>query len=119
MAVMTFDLTHGLKVGDAVHLEVGLRELTPKDVFDAQMASEHVTIIDNRPYAYISNAQFGMELLCRQVEFIGSVNGPFTAKEILKLDSTDFELLQAKAEELDKMMIPQEILDGISQRGEH
>ncbi|AAN55723.1 phage tail assembly protein [Shewanella oneidensis] len=119
MAVLTFELQKGFQVGENTHFEVGLRELTPKDVFDAQMASEHVTILDNRPYAYISNAQFGMELLCRQVEFIGSVNGPFTVKELLKLDIKDFELLQAKSEELDKMMIPQEVLDGISQRGEH
>jgi phage FluMu protein gp41 len=119
MAVMTFDLKHGYKVGESTHLEVGLRELTPKDVFDAQMASEHVTVIDGRPYAYVSNAQFGMELLCRQVEYIGAIQGPFMTKELLKLESEDFETIQRKAEELDKMMIPQEVLDGIEQRGEN
>ncbi len=40
MAVMTFNLEDGFKVGDAQCHEVGLKELTPKDVFDAQLASE-------------------------------------------------------------------------------
>lgn len=62
MAVMTFNLEDGFKVGDAQCHEVGLKELTPKDVFDAQLASEKIGILNGRPHAYTSDVQMGMEL---------------------------------------------------------
>ncbi|HHC6515881.1 TPA: phage tail assembly protein [Vibrio parahaemolyticus] len=117
MAIMTFNLEHGLQVGDSAHFEVGLRELTPSDIFDAQMASEKVGLIDGRPYAYVSNTQMGMELLCRQVEYIGSVQGPFTFKELMKLAPQDFSLLQQQAQVLDDAMLPEETLEALESRG--
>ncbi len=36
MAVMTFELEDGFKVGDSTYKEIGLRELTPSDVFEEQ-----------------------------------------------------------------------------------
>ncbi|AAF94941.1 TPA: phage tail assembly protein [Vibrio cholerae] len=117
MAVMTFNLEDGFKVGDAQCHEVGLKELTPKDVFDAQLASEKIGILNGRPHAYTSDVQMGMELLCRQVEFIGNVQGPFSVKEILKLSSRDFATLQQKARELDDIMFSDDALEGLEARG--
>jgi len=104
MAVMTFDLTHGLKVGDAVHLEVGLRELTSGDYIDAQLAAEKVIVQDGKAIAYTSDVMYGLELLLRQVEFIGAVQGPISVKELRKLHQEDFNLLQVKASELDQLI---------------
>ncbi|PKF49253.1 phage tail assembly protein [Enterovibrio nigricans] len=117
MAVLTFELEDGYKVGESTHFEVGLRELTPTDIFEAQLASEKISIIDNRPYAYTSDVQMGMELLCRQVEYIGVIQGPFRFKELLKLTSSDFALVQRKAAELDKAMMPAEMMEEIEERG--
>lgn len=117
MAVMTFNLEHGYKVGEATHLEVGLRELTPKDVFDAQIAAEKVGVVNDRAVAYTSDVQMGMELLARQVQYIGEVQGPMSVKEILKLHTSDFALLQSKASELDMLLLPQEALEGVEERG--
>ncbi|MBU5225039.1 phage tail assembly protein, partial [Vibrio cholerae] len=58
-----------------------------------------------------------MELLCRQVEFIGNVQGPFSVKEILKLSSRDFATLQQKARELDDIMFSDDALEGLEARG--
>jgi phage FluMu protein gp41 len=118
MAILTFSLQHGYKVGESTHHEVGLRELSAKDIYEAQLASEHVTLIDRRPYAYTSNVEMGMNLLLRQIEFIGSIQGPFQLKELLKLHPDDFNLIQQQANELDKSMLPEELLEDISERGE-
>ncbi len=117
MAVLTFELQDGFKVGESTHFEVGLRELNPADIFDAQMASEKVGLIDGRPYAYVSNTQMGMELLCRQIEYIGNVQGSFSFKNLLKLSAQDFHTLQQKAQTLDEAMIPEELLEALEARG--
>ncbi|EJG1588481.1 phage tail assembly protein [Vibrio parahaemolyticus] len=117
MAVMTFELQDGFNFVEAVYHEVGLKELSPKDVFDAQMAAEKIGIVEGRPYAYTSDVQMGMELLCRQVEFIGSVQGPISVKEILKLSPKDFALLQMKATELDQVLFEDDTLEAVEARG--
>lgn len=104
MAIMTFDLEHGLKVGDNTHLEVGLKELNSGDYIDAQVAAEKVIVHDGHAVAYTSDVLFGLELLMRQVEYIGSVQGPISVKELRRLHQDDFKLLQSKAEELDNMI---------------
>ncbi|MEF1311408.1 phage tail assembly protein [Vibrio mytili] len=117
MAVMTFELEDGFKSGDITHTEVGLRELTPKDVFEAQLASEKIGMINNRPYAYTSDIQMGMELLCRQVDYIGEIQGPVSIKVLLKLSSKDFDLLQIKSRELDNVIFPNEVMEDLEVRG--
>lgn len=104
MAIMTFNLEHGLKVGDAAHFEVGLRELTSGDYIDAQLAAEKVIVSDDKAIAYTSDVLYGIELLVRQVEYIGSVQGPISIKELRKLHQDDFKLLQEKASELDALI---------------
>jgi phage FluMu protein gp41 len=109
MAVMTFDLKHGYKVGESTHLEVGLRELSSGDYIDAQLAAEKVVVIEGRPMAYTSDVMYGLELMIRQIEYVGAVQG-FSVKELRKLHQDDFNLIQQKTSELDQL-IAQELED--------
>ncbi len=104
MAIMTFELEHGLKVGDIAHHEVGLRELNSGDYIDAQIAAEKVVVNEDKAISYTSDVLYGIELLVRQVEYIGSVQGPISIKELRKLHQEDFKLLQDKAKELDELI---------------
>ncbi|MBS0044502.1 phage tail assembly protein [Shewanella sp. M16] len=112
MAVMTFDLEHGLKVGETVNLEVGLKELETTDYIDAQLAAEKVIIQDGKAICYTSDVMYGLELLMRQVEYIGKVQGPINIKELRKLHPDDFKLLHAKVSELDQL-----IMQELAERG--
>lgn len=105
MAIMTFELQHGLKAGDQVHHEVGLRELTSGDVIDAQLTSEKVALVEGKAMAYTSEVLMGFELLRRQVEYVGSYKGPLSIKDLRKLKPSDLEHLQEKAQELDALLI--------------
>mgnify|MGYP001394873310 CR=1 FL=1 len=104
MAVMTFNLDHGFMVGDVAHHEVGLRELSSGDYIDAQLAAEKVVVNDGMAMAYTSDVLYGIELLVRQVEYIGSVKGPISIKELRKLHQDDFKQLQEKTSELDELI---------------
>lgn len=104
MAIMTFNLEHGLQVGEKAHFEVGLKELTSGDYIDAQLAAEKVIVNDDKAIAYTSDVLYGIELLVRQVEYIGSIQGPISIKELRKLHQDDFKMLQDKASELDALI---------------
>lgn len=67
MAIMTFNLDHGLKVGDVAHFEVGLRELESGDYIDAQIAAEKVIVNQDKAISYTSDVLYGIELLLRQI----------------------------------------------------
>lgn len=106
MASMTFELEHGLKgtTGEGetlLYREVGLRELTSADLIDAQLDAEKVVVQNGKAVAYTSDVLYGLNLLCRQVEYIGQVKGPLSINMLKKLHVDDFGMLQAKAEELD------------------
>jgi len=106
MALTTFELLHGLKTmgsGDEplLYREVGLRELTAADLIDAQIDAEKVVVQNGKAIAYTSDVLYGLNLLCRQVEYIGELPGPLTINMIKKLHVDDFGLLQSKAQELD------------------
>lgn len=106
MALTTFDLEHGLTGTDEegetlLYREVGLRELTSADLIDAQIDSEKVVVQHGKAIAYTSDVLYGLNLLCRQVEYIGQMKGPLSIKQLKKLHADDFSLLQAKAQELD------------------
>lgn len=106
MALITFQLEHGLKAvgsGDEplLYREVGLRELTAADLIDAQIDAEKVVVQNGKAIAYTSDVLYGLNLLCRQVEYIGEIPGPLTINMIKKLHVEDFGLLQSKAQELD------------------
>lgn len=104
MAIMTFDLEHGYKVGESTHMEVGLRKLTTGDYIDAQLAAEKVVVQNGKALSYTSDVLMGLEMLCRQIEYIGQVQGPFTIQELRKLHDDDFDLVQKKATALDNQL---------------
>ena len=108
MAVMTFNLHHGFDIqssdGVETHHEVGLRELTSSDIIDAQLAAEKVVVQGEKALAYTSDVLVGLELLRRQVEYIGEYPGPLSIKDLRKLHPDDLGMLQAKADELDKIL---------------
>ncbi|WP_409419383.1 phage tail assembly protein [Marinomonas sp. RS-M-Aa-14] len=112
MAIMTFDLIHGFKVGESIHTEVGLRKLATGDYIDAQLAAEKAVVQNGKALAYTSDVLLGLELLCRQVEYIGSVQGPFTIKDFRKLEPEDFQLIQEESENLDN-----QLAEALAQRG--
>ena len=118
MAVMTFNLEHGYKVtgsdGEATYeKEVGLRELTASDIIDSQLEAEQVVeLASGKVAAYTSDVRMGLNMLCRQVEYIGEIQGPLNMKQLRNLHRDDLTLLQNKAAELDRL-----VLEEISKRG--
>ncbi|AWK84471.1 phage tail assembly protein [Photobacterium damselae] len=104
MAIMTFNLIHGFKAGEETHFEVALKELTSKDVIDAQMASEKVAVVEGKAVAYTSDVLMGLELMRRQVESIGTFKGPLSVKDLCRLHPDDLSALQKKSEELDNLL---------------
>lgn len=108
MALITFQLEHGIPGktmggGDEslLYREVGLRELTSADLIDAQLEAEKVVVQNGKAVAYTSDVLYGLNLLCRQVEYIGEIKGPLSMQLLKKLHVDDFGLLQSKAQELD------------------
>ncbi|MCV3289576.1 hypothetical protein LZT28_15180 [Aeromonas media] len=79
MALITFQLEHGLKAmgsGDEplLYREVGLRELNTCDLLDAQQEAEKIGFAANgKAVSYVSDVQYGLSLLRRQIEYIGEV----------------------------------------------
>ena len=56
---------------------------------------------NGKAVAYTSDVLYGLNLLCRQVEYIGEIKGPITINMLKKMHVDDFGLLQGKAQELD------------------
>ena len=115
MAILVFELKHGLTVGSGAdaetHYEVELRELKTADVIDSQLAAEKVVVVSGKAVAYTSDVIMGLELLRRQIARIGSVTGPLDMKFLRKLHPDDLTLLNDKADELDSA------LSGVATRG--
>lgn len=116
MAVLTFDLIDGFAFGDKTYFTVGLRELTTPDLIDAQLKAEKVVAIDGKAFSYTSDVLYGLEMLGRQIESIGDIQGPFELKDLRKLSQQDFDLVQKKATELDQM-IAEELAKALQLRG--
>jgi phage FluMu protein gp41 len=117
MAVMTFELEHGLKAegsdGESLlYREVGLRELTTADLIKAQLDAEKVVVQNGKAVAYTSDVVYGLNLLCRQVAYIGEIQGPLNIKMLEKLHVDDFSMLQAKANQLDGAL-----MEALAERG--
>lgn len=117
MAVITFELLHGIEAkgsGDEplLYREVGLRELTTADLIKAQLDAEKVVVQNGKAVAYTSDVMYGLNLLCRQVDYIGEIKGPLSLKMLEKLHVDDFSLLQLKATELDGAL-----MEALTERG--
>jgi phage FluMu protein gp41 len=119
MAILVFELKHGLTVGKGAdaetHYEVELRELTTADVIDSELAAEKVVVVgangSEKGIAYTSGVIMGLELLRRQVARIGEIDGPVSMKLLRQLHPDDMKMLNDKADEMDKA------LAGIGNRG--
>ena len=118
MAIMTFQLDHGLKAtttegGDALlYREVGLRELTTGDLIDAQLEAEKVVVQNGKAVAYTSDVLYGLHLLRRQIEYIGELPGPLSMSQLRKLHPDDLGMIQRKTDELD-----QALMEALAERG--
>lgn len=117
MAIITFELLHGIEAkgsGDEplLYREVGLRELTTADLIKAQLDAEKVVVQNGKAVAYTSDVMYGLNLLCRQVDYIGEIKGPLSLKMLEKLHIDDFSMLQAKANELDGAL-----MEALAERG--
>jgi phage FluMu protein gp41 len=117
MALITFELLHGIEAkgsGDEplLYREVGLRELTTADLIKAQLDAEKVVVQNGKAVAYTSDVMYGLNLLCRQVDYIGEIKGPLSLKMLEKLHIDDFSMLQAKANELDGAL-----MEALAERG--
>lgn len=117
MALITFELLHGIEAkgsGDEplLYREVGLRELTTADLIKAQLDAEKVVVQNGKAVAYTSDVMYGLNLLCRQVDYIGEIKGPLSLKMLEKLHVDDFSMLQAKASELDDAL-----MEALAERG--
>ncbi|HCJ7758100.1 TPA: phage tail assembly protein [Citrobacter freundii] len=117
MAELNFELKHGLLTGkgtadETLHKTVRLRELTSKDIVDAQLASERVVIGANgKAVAYCSEVLYGLEMMRRQIAGIGSLPGPLSLELLYKLDPSDLKHLTEQAQAMDDM------LEDVSERG--
>ena len=104
MAKVEFDLEHGVEIGSQLEKHVVLKEATAGDIIDASVDSERVVFgQDGQPVLVPSPSLMGAQTLCRQVERLGSINGPLELSILKKLHEDDFVLMQQKAEELHQL----------------
>lgn len=88
-----------------LYREVGLRELNTCDLLDAQQEAERIGFAANgKAVSYVSDVQYGLSLLRRQIEYIGEIRGPIDINIIRKLHVEDFDLIQRKAQDLDQAL---------------
>ena len=102
MATIKVTLKKGLKVGDDVHIEAELREITAGDLIEATEESEKVVMTPDGYMLLLSNTMVGLHTLRRQVVRIGEHPGPLTLGELKKLSGPDLDKLQAEAIKLDQ-----------------
>lgn len=117
MAQHTVTLKTGLTIGEAVHKEVVLRELTAGDIIDAQAESERLVQTPEGPALVASPSQVGIHTLRRQIARIGSVEGPLSLRELKRLDPEDLYLLQQEADRLDAAASAETASREVTQRG--
>lgn len=95
MAQMTLTLIHGYVTGKGTddeirHRTVTFRELTSKDVIDAQLEAERVVIGENgKAVAYCSEVLMGLGMLRRQIASVGEIPGPLSLKQIYAFHPED------------------------------
>jgi len=110
-------LSHGLTVGEKVHLEAAIRELTAGDIFDAQTDAERLVHTETGPQLVASPSAVGIHTLRRQIRRIGEVEGPLSMKELRKLHPVDLERLQQEAMQLEQAAFADIASREVTQRG--
>lgn len=102
MATVNCTLSKGLTIGETIHKEAVIREVTAGDLIDATDDSEKLVLTPEGSYTLIASPTLvGVHTLRRQIVSIGTHPGPLTLSEIKLLSGKDLELLQQKAEELE------------------
>jgi phage FluMu protein gp41 len=108
--MLEFDLKHGLTLGEGAEVKtrkhVTLRAPTAGDVIEAQEESEKLVYAADaagnvQPTLVTSPALTGIHVLRRQLVKLDDIHGPLDLSLLKKLHIEDFELIQAKAQELD------------------
>lgn len=110
-------LAHGLAVGEKVHLEAAIRELTAGDIFDAQTDAERLVQTEDGPQLVASPSAVGIHTLRRQIRRIGEVEGPLSITELRKLHPIDLERLQREAMTLEQAAFAEVASREVAQRG--
>lgn len=96
-------LIDGLKIGETVHKDVTLRDLTARDILEAHEAAERVVIgAEGSPVVVASPVRVGMETLRRRIGRLGNVQMPLSLAELLSLSERDLDILQDAIDELEK-----------------
>lgn len=110
MAQMTITLKRGFITGKGTtdemrHNVVTFRELSSKDVIDAQLEAERVVVGENgKAVAYCSEVLMGIGMLRRQIASVGEIPGPLSLKQIYGFHPEDLELLSTRAAALDDLL---------------
>jgi phage FluMu protein gp41 len=103
MAEMKMTLKHGYIAGKGTddeirYKEVTFRELTSKDVIDAQLEAERVVIGENgKAVAYCSEVLMGLGMLRRQIASRGEIPGPLSLKQIYAFTRRTWSYSSSKA----------------------
>ncbi len=107
---LEFDLRHGLTLGEDADAKtrkhVKLRAATAGDVIEAQEESEKLVYAADAagnimPTLVTSPSLTGIHVLRRQIARLDDLHGPLDLALLKKLHIEDFDLIQAKAQELD------------------
>ena len=102
----TFRLPNGIKIGDTVHNEVILREVTAGDVIEATESAEQAYVVHIGSQVDIhvaaSPTRAGMLLLMKRMTKLGDLKMPISEAEFKKLSAADMSMLDKMATELDQ-----------------
>ncbi|HEY9200770.1 MAG TPA: phage tail assembly protein [Gammaproteobacteria bacterium] len=117
MAEINVLLINGYKLGDAVIKDVVIRDITAGDIIESQIEAERLVQTEDGPELVTSPTLAGVHMLRRQIVSIGDIQGPISLHEIKRLDPVDFNLLQAKASELESACMKKASGEAAVQRG--
>ena len=96
------DLEFGLTLGDKNYTQVTLRELTSKDIIDAQAESERLVETPAGYQLVASPALVGANSLRRQIKKIGDIDGPLSLKDLGELNPFDLNKIQIACAKLEE-----------------
>lgn len=121
MATLKGQLQHGFKIGETLHLDYELREVSAGDILDAMEESEKLVMVPGdrpRPELVASPTLVGVNTLRRQIVRLGTYPGPLTLVELKRLHPADLGLLQTEAELLEAGAAPEAAQRGRADRGQ-
>ena len=122
MTTITAHLVGGLQIGETIHTEAELKELSALDLIESQQAAEKVVLVPQAdgstiPELVSSPVTAGLEALARQIVRIGDNPGPMEIADLKKLKSAeDIGILQQAAQQLETATL-KPVLDKTSQQG--